>query len=489
MSETVHDAHVSFHSDALAEGALVVRSLRGREALGGEYAFELLLRPSEEEPLDDEVIDALLARPARVAFGAEESHALHGFVRELELLPVGARQGTAVTYRAMFVSKLWDATQVRGTWIYQDLALDGVLKDVMKDLGLREGDDFELRLQNRHPVWEYKVQYEETDAQFLRRVCEHEGVTVRVAQGDAGDKLIFSDHNGAFEPVAGFEALTYDPRDSAAGGAQVVTALGRLRRVVPTKVQLKDYNYRTPYTSVTGEAPVDESGVGFHVRYHEHVKDPQDATRLARIRAQEALWPRDIYRGRSRAYGLRAGARFTLDGHPLSAMDREYLVVEVEHAVTQGEGGEASAGYENTFTAIPTEVVYRPQRVTPKPRIAGLVHAHIDGLDNGAAAPLDEFGRYKVRLPFDNAIGPPGGKSSRWIRMAQPAAGAGYGMHFPLHIGTEVVLSHVDGDPDRPVIVASVPNGATASPVNQQNATQSAIRTRAGIRIEFEDDQ
>jgi type VI secretion system secreted protein VgrG len=73
--------------------------------------------------------------------------------------------------------------------------------------------------------------------------------------------------------------------------------------------------------------------------------------------------------------------------------------------------------------------------------------------------------------------------------MAQPSAGAGYGMHFPLHIGTEVVISHVDGDPDRPVIVASIPNGATASPVNQQNATQSAIRTRAGIRIEFEDDQ
>jgi len=45
----------------------------------------------------------------------------------------------------------------------------------MKDLGLREGDDFELRLQNRHPVWEFKVQYEETDANFLRRVCEHEG--------------------------------------------------------------------------------------------------------------------------------------------------------------------------------------------------------------------------------------------------------------------------------------------------------------------------
>ena len=58
MSETAHDAHVSFHTEAVPEGHLVVRSLRGREALGGDYAFELLLRPSEEEALDDADDDA-----------------------------------------------------------------------------------------------------------------------------------------------------------------------------------------------------------------------------------------------------------------------------------------------------------------------------------------------------------------------------------------------------------------------------------------------
>ena len=81
------------------------------------------------------------------------------------------------------------------------------------------------------------------------------------------------------------------------------------------------------------------------------------------------------------------------------------------------------------------------------------------------------------------------GTSSRWIRMAQPSSGDGYGMHFPLHLGTEVVIAHVDGDPDRPIILGSVPNPNTTTPVSRDNATQSAVRTRAGIRIEFEDDQ
>ena len=57
-----------------------------------------------------------------------------------------------------------------------------------------------------------------------------------------------------------------------------------------------------------------------------------------------------------------------------------------------------------------------------------------------------------------------------------------------LHIGVEVVVSHLDGDPDRPVIVASPPNTKTITPVTSNNATQSKIRTQTGIRITFDDD-
>jgi type VI secretion system secreted protein VgrG len=62
-------------------------------------------------------------------------------------------------------------------------------------------------------------------------------------------------------------------------------------------------------------------------------------------------------------------------------------------------------------------------------------------------------------------------------------------MHFPLHKGTEVLLSHIGGDPDRPIIVGSVPNPHTPSPSTNRNATQSVIETSSGIRIEMEDQQ
>ncbi len=111
----------------------------------------------------------------------------------------------------------------------------------------------------------------------------------------------------------------------------------------------------------------------------------------------------------------------------------------------------------------------------------------VDGEDDSVAAPIDELGRYKVLLPLDS-VAAPGGKASRWIRMAQPSSGNAYGTHFPLHISAEVAVIHLDGDPDRPVIVGSIPNPETLSPVVGENASQSRIKTREGIILEFEDD-
>ena len=154
-----------------------------------------------------------------------------------------------------------------------------------------------------------------------------------------------------------------------------------------------------------------------------------------------------------------------------------------------GGGGESrgGSGYTSTFRAIMFETAYRPERGTPWPRIEGIVNAKIDGEARSTATPIDDEGRYKVVIPYDTkAVG--GGKASRWVRMAQPSAGNGYGMHFPLHIGTEVAIMHVNADPDRPIIIGAVPNTETMSPVSSSNATHSQIRTGSGLLIEFDDD-
>jgi hypothetical protein len=129
---------------------------------------------------------------------------------------------------------------------------------------------------------------------------------------------------------------------------------------------------------------------------------------------------------------------------------------------------------------------YRPERLTPKPKLYGIMNGTIDSeLDTGRAD-IDELGRYKVMMPFDiSGVAP--GMGSRRIRMAQPYGGGGSGMSFPLIKGTEVIWTCIDGDIDRPIITGAVPNPLNPSVTNTDNANSNVIRTSSGITMGFHD--
>jgi type VI secretion system secreted protein VgrG len=115
------------------------------------------------------------------------------------------------------------------------------------------------------------------------------------------------------------------------------------------------------------------------------------------------------------------------------------------------------------------------------------MQATVDGTENGMVAPIDDRGRYTLVMSYECVAAEREGQVRRKVRMAQTSNGADYGFHFPLHVGAEVVVMHVDGDPDRPVIVGSIPNQATVSPVTDAVPTKSRIKTKSGILVEFED--
>ena len=480
---------VVFRSAAIEPGDVFVRSLQGREALSQLYEYTLEVETTFGGALDQPTIDLLLAKSAYFAFGDDESHKVHGWVREVETMSTA--DAARVVYRLRLVPKMFDLTLTFGSWVYQNLDAPGLVKDVLDNAKWTEGEDYEFRLTGAYSKHEYKVQYQETDFNFVSRVMEHEGLFYFFEHGDKGAKLVVTDANTAFRPREGYEHLAYETRQGISGPIEVVSALSRVQRTVPAKVSLRDYNYRTPSVPLLVDSAVDaDAGIGEQVYYGEHFKDDAGGRRLARFRAQEHFAQREVYRGTSMARGLRAGDKFTLEGHPLAGYDMDYLVTEVVQSVTQeGQTGEGTGerAYRNDFVAIPYAVPFRAPQVTPRPRIVGVIHGRIDApADGDRATPLDEMGRYKVILPWDVA-GEEGGKASRWIRMAQPASGGGYGVQFPLHMGTEVLLVHIDGDPDRPIISGSAPNPNTASPVTSANATQSMIRTRHGITVTFDD--
>jgi type VI secretion system secreted protein VgrG len=170
----------------------------------------------------------------------------------------------------------------------------------------------------------------------------------------------------------------------------------------------------------------------------------------------------------------------------------ELLVTELHHDLVQPatmHDDGVVPRYECRFVGIPAERRYRPPRITPRPRIHGVLHAIIDPLPNdeiGEFSNLDAEGRYTVRMYFDVA-GSTRTISSKRVRMIQNHAGGYYGTHVPLKPGIEVMVAFVDGDPDRPVIVGSVPNPVIPSPVTSENATMSRVKTVSGVLIEMKD--
>ena len=456
---------------------------QGWQSLSTLYEYRVLIEVGVEGGLDDDALDELLRNPVRVAFGAAMDSEVHGVVRDLEML--STRPNESTQYWLTIVPKLYYLTLTRHTRVFQEASHLDIVKSVLEEHGLAAESHYLDRCNGRYAPQEYTVQYQETDFDFVSRLLEYNGVHYHFIQEPDGEVLVLGDDNKAFQAVPGFEEMTYDATSSRPDEDEpYVTTLRRFRRPRAARVVVREYNWRTPTTTLRFEHAVDErTGHGSLDFFGEHFKNDGDGQQIARLRAEEHRVAGDVVSGQTASRRLRPGARFRLTGHPNPDLDREYVVTAVEESIALGEGG----AYAKRFEAIPETVPYRPARRVAWPKVDGIVNAKVDGEARSTATPIDEQGRYKVVLPLDER-GTTGGRASRWVRAAQPSAGGAYGFHFPLHIGTEVVIGHVNGDPDRPIIVGAVPNAETESPVVRDNATHSRMRTGSGIVIELDDD-
>src|SRR5690606_4492895 len=140
-----------------------------------------------------------------------------------------------------------------------------------------------------------------------------------------------------------------------------------------------------------------------------------------------------------------------------------FLLTRVTHIGHVREAADSTSyGYENQFECMAASQAYRPPRKTAKPRVYGVQTGVVLGKGSDEVH-TDPLGRVRVafamqRHQSDEEHG------SCWIRVAQIWAGPGYGAMVIPRVGMEVVVTFVDGDPDRPLITGCVYNGTNAPP-------------------------
>ncbi len=477
------DLRVTFECDAFDPADVEVFELSGVEECSQLFHFHVVLAARDRSAIDT---DALVTGPGSLVFWRrdEEVRRVRGIVASVHDVTLdGAMEYTA--WRIHFVPRAFRLTLSETVDIFMDLDVKELIELKLKGSGLRAGADVEFRLTKKYPKREFVVQYQETDLNFVSRQAEHYGITYFFEHGEK-DKIVFSDANEVLKPVEG-ETLPWQAHHTHEMGDLRVYALECETRALPGRYTVRDYNYRTPGQDMAAGATIVDGAAGEVVEYGTHFKTPEEGSRFARVRAEELLATRWTYTGRSNVTAIEAGRHFALDGHPRG--DTALLVTRVEHFIRQPVFGglvDRMVAYENTFTAIPKEVVWRPARRTVKPIVPGVVTGIVDAGARSQYADIDDDGRYRVKFMYDTAKRGEG-QASRLVRMAQPHAGPGYGMHFPLRAGIEVILTCVNGDPDRPIIVGTVPNPGTGSPVTKGNNARNIIRTGGGNEMNFDD--
>lgn len=321
---------------------------------------------------------------------------------------------------------------------------------------------------------EYCVQYGESDFAFVSRLMEEEGYYYYFRHSADRHELIVCDRPSAHE-FGQPKTLSYNPRtltvfntDSAARTQSsreffVQSWVERVSTSGQRIVSTRDFDFKKPETPVEASTE-DSTSVRDKVplpvevyRYPGGYIDSKVGQTLSETTLQTLIANRNTYRGQSQSSGLSCGTKLSIKDHPTDRMNRSYLITKTFHSITaeryRSGSGDGEESYNVVVEAVPDDTYWRAPQVTPRPIVHGLETAIVSGPD-GEEIFTDEYGRVKVRFPWDRSDSP-GSRSTCWMRVSQTG---GLGNVILPRVGHEVLVDFLNGDPDRPVVVGRVFN-------------------------------
>jgi type VI secretion system secreted protein VgrG len=464
----------------LGKDVLLLTSMSGEEQISRLFSYELRMLSTKDSIKAQDIVGKNVTFQVDYADGSPRN--FNGFVSRFAYLGTGDRLSE---YRMQVVPWLWFLTLTAKSRIYQEKSVVDIIKDVFSKLGFSSMLDDQTK--GSHPKWEYCVQYRETDFNFVSRLMEQEGIFYFFKHDQGKHTLVMADQKSSYQDVKD-NNVKFEFNLSGPNPWDQILSWEHQYEFRSGKWAQTDYNFETPSTSLltNTKTTVDLPGVDKYEVYDypgEYEKKPDgDADTKLRMEAEEVGY--NMVHGTSYCRSFTPGGKFKLTKHHSSAeAGKGYVIVGTRHwagvggtYLTGSAGGES--GYGNAFTCIPDSVTFRPARVTPKPHIHGTQTALVVGPGGEEIWP-DKYGRVKVQFYWDRE-GKKDDKSSCWIRVAHPWAGKQWGAVSIPRIGQEVVVSYLEGDPDRPLITGMVYNAESMPPYTlPDNKTQTGLKTRS----------
>ncbi|HAS3628773.1 TPA: type VI secretion system tip protein VgrG [Vibrio cholerae] len=476
----------SIEVEGLEDETLVVRGFHGQESLsnsvflgqpcyGFRYEVQLASRVSNltAEQMVDKRAELKLYRNSQLV------QRVHGIVRAFSQGDIGHHH---TFYELTLVPALERLSLRHNSRIFQKQTVPEILSILLQEMGI---NDYAFALKRDCVQREFCVQYRESDIDFLHRLAAEEGLVYSFVHEAGKHTLYFSDASDASDSLSKLpEPIPYNALAGGTMDTPYIHGLTYRTQAEVSEVQLKDYSFKKPAYSFL--QTVQGTELDYQQTRYQHFdapgryKDDVNGAAFSQICLDYLRRHAHTATGQSNEPLLRAGYKFDLQEHLDPAMNRDWVVVSINHQgeqpqALQEEGGSGATTYSNQFSLIPGHLHWRAE-TQPKPQVDGSMIATVVGPE-GEEIFCDEHGRVKIHFPWDRYSNG-NEQSSCWVRVSQGWAGSQYGFIAIPRIGHEVIVSFLNGDPDQPIITGRTYHATNTPPYTlPEHKTKTVLRT------------
>jgi type VI secretion system secreted protein VgrG len=391
----------------------------------------------------------------------------------------------------------------RDSYIFQDKDARDIVTELLSDYSQVR---FEFDLTQDLAARAVCTQYRESDFEFLVRLLASEGLSWRFEHDQRGDAA--SDNHGqARHRLVIFDSMAAAPARPAGDvirfhGARAadrddaIDEFRARRQVAANAVAISSWDpsqLLAPSAEQQSQLDAGElpslplyDGSGERISTERGVAD-----RHSRLMLQSLELDNKLFEGAGAVRRLAAGHAFQLTQHErYPDGENGFTVLWVRHEARNNlrtgladvaDGAVEDGTYRNTFACVRDTVAIVPAMTSrPHPRTAlGPQTALVVGLPDAVSTTTRDH-QVKIQFAWQRGTNPNAGglwhdtddkgsapgddRSGTWVRVAEALAGPNWGTQFTPRIGTEVLVDFIEGDVDRPVIVAQLYTGSDLPP-------------------------